>query len=348
MNLVKERILDLELQEVIGGHTAPDLEERIMTALDAPARSERRLAVHPALAAAAVILIAAGVWWAATLGPGEAPTPPPPPLLTAAQAEQVDQWASLLQHSQTEFDLSKPEGGQQAIAIMNAKRDLRHFMEANPDAFPAIRERLVPLPGADAPGDLIEQLLEVLARGPEPGKDPEVLRLVDGAKEKLTSNLLVTLAERKVEPAREILAGMLTEGRVDPGTIPAAIYYGLRGDPRGEEELRAAIARAPMPGMMPGYFVGAAAALHRLGDPAPWRQAVALARQRIKQYDAMGRVVMMAEFVVTLDYFNDALATGDPVPVGDVMTRTKEAWIANRANLATAAQLNAILDSLEE
>jgi len=337
----EDRILDLSLEEVVGGRRPPDLLEPI---LERTRRPTRRLPLRPfAWAAAALLLVALAVW--AALPPRQAP--PTISGLTAEEESQVEAWIAL-QRETIEVDLADPAGLRRLKEQWLAQRRLLDLLDEKPAGWATVRSLLLPLPEGEAARDVRSRLIEILGRAPGAEEDPHLLDLVRSGSFEVEEGVLLVLAERDCAPARALLERRVaTMPPVTPLALPAA-YLALRGDGRGEATLRSFLTAPKSLEAMPGIALACAAGLRRLGDPDPWPATVtALGRQAqdaLSRGDLDGARVVVAALTLVGPAVRDAAA----VRLGDLDRRVERLARELRSELATAEAIAARLAELSD
>jgi hypothetical protein len=269
-----DRILEIALEEVVGGRPPPDLEEWILARARRSSRRPLRWLI-PATAAAALLVLAVLHF---TRTPTEPiPPEPPPPIagLTDAQKAQTTEWLALLRDPMGPSDIRTPEDLARFKAILQAGRDILDLLDETPEGWDWVRARILPLPEGPKATPIRQRLLDVLVRRPGSEKDPLVLDHLRREGSAFGEETLLVLMERDFAPVRSILENRLaTYPPVSPLALPA-VAYALTGDPRGERVLEQFLAVPKMVEAQPAVALACAAGLRALGDPEAWIETVA-------------------------------------------------------------------------
>jgi hypothetical protein len=338
----EERILDLALEEVVGGREPPDLADRIL-ATARQLRHVHRYRTWLPLATAAAVVLGVGLWLLFGHEP-EQPVAPRP--LTAEERARVDCWLDLQMESLGKIDPTNPGDLERVKEVWQARQDLVAFLADRPVAWGYVRPRVLTRLKEASERSVKRQLLEILARGPGAAQDPAIFAALEDELDVFDPELLTCLAERGVEPAREALADLLADGEPNPVLVPAAAFFALRGDPRGKDTLEWFEEQAFPSGVLPFSEQVCAVALHRLGTPRPWVELVDRARDDVEASLRAGDLEAARRRVLELDYFHRAIATRKPIAVTYVAFRLNRYEAARAVALDTADKIRARLDLL--
>lgn len=341
MTTPEDRILELALEEVMGGRRPPDLVGRILERARRPAH---RLRLRRwAWAAAAVLLVAVAVRVSLRAPPG--PEPLPRAQLTPTEEAQAGAWIAL-QRETIEVDLTDPTTLERLKGQWMARRNLLDLLEEKPAGWAWARPRLLPLPEGSEARDVRGRLLEILARAPGAEEDPLILDRIRDESFEIDEGALLVLAERDSAPARALL-----ERRVDtmpPGTplAPPAAFLALRGDRRGEAVLRRFLASPKSLEAMPAVALACAAGLRRLGDGRAWPETVATLRSNAEAHLASEDRDRARGVVAALVLVAPAVTEEVTIRLGDLDRRADRLARVLRAALPDAAAIRGRLAEL--
>jgi hypothetical protein len=290
----EDRILELALEEVIGGRRPPDLTARILARR--PSRWPR------VLGAAAVVLLAlaAGLWLAR------------PPQLTSTERAQVMAGLELQRQSLAELDLRDPATLARSKAVWQASRDLLDLLEEKPSGWGWVADQVWPLLGETESLDVRQRLLAILARRPGATRDPALLARLREEPAAFDPGTLLALLEAGHAPARGLLEERLDRlPPVPPLVLPAAALA-LDGDRRGAEVLSFFLSIPALRDAQPAASLAAAAGLRALGDPSAWADTVAALRQTAGDHLQAGELDAARLIVASLVMVPDAVTAPTP------------------------------------
>jgi len=308
----RDRILHLALEEVVAGRRPPDLTDRILDTVHR-VRQRRRIRITVAAAALILAMVGFGVLFLTRSDPVSPPVPPPRPVLTARDRERIDGWLELQSIPMSELDLTDPEDRARIKEIWEARRDLKALLTRRPEAWEYTRGRVLPWLGSLEDRNIRARLLEILAHGPDPGADPEILGALRREPVSFDVDLLMHLAERGVSLARSEL-----ETRVNrfPESVLAGAYFALRGDDRGEDALLQHLAQGPEAQVLPrSWWLAAAAGLRALGDDDAWKSVVQRVEREVNGALAVGDLEAARTRLLELTYFLEPGPGGAPVSI---------------------------------
>lgn len=343
MNAPADRILELALEEVLGGHRPPDLEARILADIRRRPRTLRRYA----WAAAALLLLGLGVRFA--LSPSR-PTPQPqPPVaveLDAAERALAAGWIALQRESTIGVRPTTPEGVARLKGMRTSRRQLLDLLDEKPAGWPWVRERILPLPEGIKALDVRMRLIRVLGRDPDPVSQAFVLEQLEARRYTVNEATLLVLAERGRERAHDELAARLAGDAPAPPYALPGVYFALRGDDRGAGSMRLVVASSGFRDAQPATALASAAGLRRLGDNLPWTVTIDALETRLGARLAADDLDEARRIVAGLDLARGALDEGSTFRVGDLERRAARLGRGLASSLATAEAIRARFDDL--
>ncbi|MHC4954425.1 MAG: hypothetical protein ACYTGZ_11105 [Planctomycetota bacterium] len=329
------RMLELALEEVLGGARPPELADRIVDAAMAPRRRPIRalFGVRGVLSAAAVlaaVMLGVLAWPEGESKPETVDTPP----LTEAQRAKLDELAPLIRVGSADLDLNSPRDLDRLKTVEMAGQQLRALVAEWPGAWDYVRDRLGEIPTEANRTDVRDRMVTLLAF--DPPSRPRVVAELKRDAAGFPIEPLLHLADEADTSALEEVARRAVAATPTLAVVRPAILIGMRGDRRAEPSLRWFLANGNFD-LSPELLLGCSAALARLGDSSMWPDAVKVVGMNVTRALDSGDLKQARNWVRRIEYFSRGRT--EPVPLAFLSEQLYRFAATGRENLQTEVQI---------
>jgi hypothetical protein len=226
----------------------------------------------------------------------------------------------------------------------HSARDLQARLTEHPEYWGYVLPRLTLLPG-ERHRDVKTRLIGILAEDPELRAGWLFGELLRTEAASIELDPLLRLAERGFRPAHGEIAARFSASEGD-ARILLALYFAMRGDPRGMADLEAVLSNKEWRSRRTAFYFASASALTVLGEDAPWNDTIRWLAAEVERRLASGMLPFARWLTLCASYFHQVIQSGEPVELA-YLGYTVSAWESRHEDsLSTAEQIRAILGRL--
>ncbi len=346
-----ERLLEMDLEELVGQVQPPDLRDRVRRAI--ATRARRAAWRRRALVALAVALLAAAAL-VLLRGRGDGPGPreaDPFERLPAPEAQRLRGLLAALDVSASELE-GERDPTLRMLRFKEAKEaegELLSWLERSDPAARAAEATLLGYVRRGAKPEVARRALRLLARNPAGAGLEAVLQAGRADATALSDDTWLRLAERGVGEAQARVEALAAAP--EPGfeqVFPAA-FLAFRGSDAGRAALRWLYGQPQLLERSPDRWLLAAVALDRLGEAGVWREAVESVVARADAWlDATPSRLAEARWLALRATFYAGLRqAGTPPPVASVLEDAQRHEERSTPRVEGVAGVRALLAELE-
>jgi hypothetical protein len=344
MTSIEERLVDLLLEEAIGGARVPDVLPRILAARRRRALARAAgIALLLALASAAAILA-----WRATharapaippnegTSPNAPPRSPPDAPLTTAELARIDELLTSVATPAASLDENDPAYFDRLKALDQATDALDRELTTRAAVRDRCRQRLVELSAPGHDDDVRARSVRLLLADPAADARVAVGAALTDAPELFLPDDLLAAAEAGVDAALPPLRRFALEDPPNGSRAAAGLFLARRGEREVAPRLRRLLERDLTEAVSRDEQLCAAVGLAELGDAQFLREAKAAIAAAIEQRLGRDELELARVELLRAEYLLTRAEDGSPRPLDQLSTRLSEHVDANAAALADA------------
>lgn len=278
---------------------------------------------------------------------GEASAP------SSAEAKLLERAAELLaaaQISESSVKKNDEESLMRFKIARDAEGELGEILAENPKVRAHLREKLWAIAAPESPADLRRAALGFLALDDDKKSSARLEEIVAVEKDALKFDAWLLLGDRGSKAAEKRLRELMSDEKAGDDRLRAAVFFGLRGDPKAKPVLEEAVSIDEFLEENGDWCVAAAAALKKLGRNDAWERLGVRTRNRIEGLDERLQLENAIWLILRLEYFvrpAPQKSAPNPIPALGRLPHTIARYVASeRARIPDVAAAFSILDRL--
>lgn len=185
----------------------------------------------------------------------------------------------------------------------DAEGELGEILAENPEVRAHLREKLWAIAAPESPADLRRAALGFLALDDDKKSSARLEGIVAVEKDVLKFDAWLLLGDRGSKTAEKRLRERMSDEKAGDDRLKAAVFFGLRGDPKAKPVLEEAVSIDEFLEENGDWCVAAAAALKKLGRNDAWERLCARTKTRIEGLDERLQLENAIWLILRLDYF---------------------------------------------